>query len=43
MQGSLDAQRATNICITLCIKGSLHYGAKNAPSVEMTTWGERLW
>ena len=36
IQGSLDAERATNSCITLCIEGSLHCGAKNAPPVEMT-------
>ena len=32
MQGFLDAKRATDICITLCIKGFLH----SRWSVEMT-------
>ena len=32
IQGFLDAKRATNICITLCIKGSL----RSCWLVEMT-------
>ena len=32
MQGFFDAKRATDICITLCIKGFLH----SRWSVEMT-------
>jgi hypothetical protein len=35
MQGFLDAERATNICITLCLKGFL----RSRWSVEMTGMG----
>jgi len=35
IQGFLDAKHATNICITLCIKGFLH----SRWSVEMTDFG----
>jgi hypothetical protein len=38
MLGSLDAERDTNVCLALCVWGSLHYGAKDAPPVEMTLW-----
>ena len=39
IQGFLDAERATNICITLCLKGFL----RSRWSVEMTdVWGVGL-
>ena len=37
MQGFLEAERATNICIALCIKGFLH----SRWSVEMTDFSGR--
>jgi hypothetical protein len=39
MQGFLDAKRAINICITLCIKGFL----RSRWSVEMTRLGVGLY